>query len=105
MPKSLLVFAVSSTPETTNFGTLGGVTHPLEELKFFFLMFAPKVCICTYLNFKLWKKSILKKKFRVQNPLIWWQTSRNESSANHVFAGMLFFFTASRKYNEADRPT
>ena len=28
MPQSLLVFAVSFTPETTNFGTFGGVAHP-----------------------------------------------------------------------------
>ena len=28
MPQSLLVFAVSLTPETPNFRTLGGITHP-----------------------------------------------------------------------------
>ena len=28
MPQSLLVFAVSLTPETPNFGTFGGVAHP-----------------------------------------------------------------------------
>ena len=28
MPKSLLVFVVSSTSETLNFVTLGGVAHP-----------------------------------------------------------------------------
>ena len=66
MPKSLLVFAVSSTPGTPNFGTFGGVAHPLED----FFIFASKVCMCTYLYFKLWKKLILKKKdFREQNHL------------------------------------
>ena len=52
MPKSLLGFAVSFTSETPNFGTFGGVAHPLEE----FLNLkknASKVCICTYLKFKL----------------------------------------------------
>ena len=29
MPKFVLVFAVSLTPETPNFGTFGGVAHPL----------------------------------------------------------------------------
>ena len=33
MPQSLLVFAVSSTPETPNFWTFSGVAHPLEELR------------------------------------------------------------------------
>ena len=28
MPQSLLVFAVSLTPETPNFETFGGVAHP-----------------------------------------------------------------------------
>ena len=28
MPQSLLVFAVSFTPETPSFGTFGGVAHP-----------------------------------------------------------------------------
>ena len=28
MPQSLLVFAVSFTPETATFGTFGGVAHP-----------------------------------------------------------------------------
>ena len=28
MPQSLLVFAVSLTPEIPNFGTFGGVAHP-----------------------------------------------------------------------------
>ena len=28
MPTSLLVFAVSFTPETPNVGTFGGVAHP-----------------------------------------------------------------------------
>ena len=35
MPQSLLVFAVSITPETTNFGTFGGVSHPHEDLFYF----------------------------------------------------------------------
>ena len=61
MPKSLLVFAVSTTPETPNFGTFGGVALPLEELFSFFLIFVSKVCICTYLKFKLWKKIEVKK--------------------------------------------
>ena len=37
MPTSLLVFAVSFTPETPNFGTFGGVAQPLEELFNYFL--------------------------------------------------------------------
>ena len=38
MPKSLLVFAVSFTPETPNFLTFGGVAHPPRgTLKFLFL--------------------------------------------------------------------
>ena len=36
MPQSLLVFAVSFTPETPSFGTFGGVAHPPPE-NFFFL--------------------------------------------------------------------
>ena len=28
MPQSLLVFAISLTSETPNFGTFGGVAHP-----------------------------------------------------------------------------
>ena len=64
MPKSLLVFAVSYTPETANFGTFG------EEFLNFFLMFAPKVCICTYLNYKLWKKLIVKKNQGAEPPQI-----------------------------------
>ena len=35
MPQSLLVFAVSFTPETPNFGTYGEVAHPLEEFLIF----------------------------------------------------------------------
>ena len=35
MLKSLLVVVVSFSPETPNFGTLGGVAHPLEELLHF----------------------------------------------------------------------
>ena len=35
MPNSLLVFAVSLTPETPNFETFGGVMHPI--LRIFFL--------------------------------------------------------------------
>ena len=30
-PQSLLVFSVSFTSETPNFGTFDGVAHPLEE--------------------------------------------------------------------------
>ena len=30
MPQSLIVFAVSSTMETSNFGTFGGVVHSIE---------------------------------------------------------------------------
>ena len=37
MPKSLLVFAVSFTPETPNFGTFGRVAHPPCGIKIFFL--------------------------------------------------------------------
>ena len=36
MPKSLLVFAVSFTPGTLNFGTFGGVAHPPWGFFFFF---------------------------------------------------------------------
>ena len=36
MPKSLLVFL----PETPNFGTFGGVAHPLEEFFNLFKIFA-----------------------------------------------------------------
>ena len=41
MAKSWLVFAVSFTPETPNFGTFGGVAHPPWAFKFFlkFLFF------------------------------------------------------------------
>ena len=49
MPQSLYVFAVSSTPETLNFGTFGGVPHPLEE---FFNFCYLAVYICTCLKFK-----------------------------------------------------
>ena len=38
MPKSLLVFAVSLTPETPNFETFGGVMQPI--LRIFFIIFA-----------------------------------------------------------------
>ena len=37
--ESLLVFAVSFTPETPNFGTFGGVAHPPEEFLIFLLIF------------------------------------------------------------------
>ena len=36
MPKSLLIFAVSFTLETPNFGTFGGVVHPLEKFFIYF---------------------------------------------------------------------
>ena len=65
MPQFLLVFAVSFTPETPNFGTFGGVAHPPWE---FFLIFqkafAFYVCICTYLKKSHEKKLILKKRFQ-----------------------------------------
>ena len=35
MPQSLLVFAVSFTPETPSFGTFGGVAQPPPENFFF----------------------------------------------------------------------
>ena len=37
MPQSLLVFAVSFTPETPSFGTFGGVAHPPPPEIFFYL--------------------------------------------------------------------
>ena len=41
MPQSLLVFAVSFTPETPSSGTFGGVAHPPPwEFFIFFLDFA-----------------------------------------------------------------
>ena len=42
MPQSLLVFAVSLTAETPNFGTFGGVARPLEEflIRFFKCVYA-----------------------------------------------------------------
>ena len=46
MPQSLLVFAVSLTPETPNFGTFAGVAHPLEE----FLIFLNFVFKCVYMH-------------------------------------------------------
>ena len=39
MPQSLLVFAVSFTPETSNFGTFGGIAHPFEEIFAFFIVY------------------------------------------------------------------
>ena len=36
MPQSLLVFAVSFTQETPNFGTFGGVANPLEDFLIIF---------------------------------------------------------------------
>ena len=42
MLNSLLVFAVSFTPETLNFGTFGGVVHPSPFEDFFFnCVYAP----------------------------------------------------------------
>ena len=38
MPQSLLVFAVSFTPETPRFGTFGGVAHP-PPMRIFLLFF------------------------------------------------------------------
>ena len=39
MPQSSLVFAVSFTPETPNFGTFGGVAHPTRGIFYFLLTF------------------------------------------------------------------
>ena len=50
MPQSLLVFAVSFTPETPKFGTFGGVAHPLED--FFIFLFVLRFN-CVYAQFKL----------------------------------------------------
>ena len=46
MPQSLLVFAVSFTPETPSFGTFGGVAHPPPEN--FFVIFLNFVFNCVY---------------------------------------------------------
>ena len=47
MPQSLLVFAVSFTPETPSFGTFGGVAH-LPPLKIFLLFFLILFFNCVY---------------------------------------------------------
>ena len=64
MPQSLLVFAVSLTPETPNFETFGGVAHPPPPLRnfSFFSIYVFQVCICTYLKFKLRTTIDIKKK-------------------------------------------
>ena len=54
MSKSLLVFAVSFTPEMPNFGAFGGVAHPFKKIKFFKIVF---IFDCVYahisnLNYK-----------------------------------------------------
>ena len=58
MPKSLLVFAVSFTPETPNFGTFGGVAHPLEDLKknLFFNCVHAHISNLNYKNILILKK-------------------------------------------------
>ena len=54
-------FAVSFTPETPNFGTFDGVTHPPLLSKYVYAHYA---------QFKFWKKLILRKiNLSVQNPL------------------------------------
>ena len=58
MPKSLLVFAVSFTPECLILGRLLESRTPLKE--FFFKLLLLK-CVCTYLIFKLQKKIDIKK--------------------------------------------
>ena len=45
MTKSLLVFAVSFTPETPSFGTFGGIATPLEG---FFLKLKCLLLKCVY---------------------------------------------------------
>ena len=39
MPQSLVVFAVSFTPETPSFGTFGGVAHPPPMRIFLIFLF------------------------------------------------------------------
>ena len=46
MPQSLLVFAVSVTPETPSFGTFSGVAHPPPEN--FLLFFKILLFNCVY---------------------------------------------------------
>ena len=75
MPKSLIVFAVSFTPETPNFGTFGRVAQPLEEY-FNFLKFLLLNCVYAHISNLNYKNIlILKKKefghFRVQNPYMY----------------------------------
>ena len=54
MPKSLLVFAVSLMPEMPNFGTFGGVAHPLRNLfnLNFCLFFNCVYALISKLNYK-----------------------------------------------------
>ena len=60
MPQSLLVFAVSFTPETTNFGLFHGVVHHLKEF-----LIKKKNCLLTvYMHtfeIKVNKKNDIKK--------------------------------------------
>ena len=39
MPQPLIIFVVSFTKETPNFGTFGSVSHPPRELFFIILLF------------------------------------------------------------------
>ena len=49
MPQSLLVIAVSFTPETPNFGTFGGVAYPALGLFIMFLKKLPFNCVYTHI--------------------------------------------------------
>ena len=57
MPKSLLVFAVSFTPEKPNFGTS---RTPLEKFLIFFKCLLLK-CVYAHISTLNYKKMILKK--------------------------------------------
>ena len=60
MPQSLLVFVVSFTPETPNFGTFGGVAHPLEEFWYFLKKNVTFKCVYAHIcnkNIKIMNKS------------------------------------------------
>ena len=48
IPQSLLVFAVSLTSETPNFGMFGGIAHPLED--FFNIIFKFLLYNCLYVH-------------------------------------------------------
>ena len=51
MPQSLLVFAVSFTPETSSFGTFGGVAHP-PPLRIFLYIFLILLLNCVYAHIR-----------------------------------------------------